>query len=139
MSQGPFLLVVTRDGKSETHAFHQDVVTIGRSRECDLYLPDRLISRLHCRVERLDGAFVLVDAGAQNPAKMRGRPVLRAELKVGEGFALGNYEIALAMWERGFYVRWGGDTLQFAPPFVAEKSDLDALFNTLNDIIPTVA
>ena len=49
------------------------------------------------------------------------------------------YEIALAMWERGFYVRWGGDTLQFAPPFVAEKSDLDALFNTLNDVIPTVA
>jgi transcriptional regulator with GAF, ATPase, and Fis domain len=28
---------------------------------------------------------------------MRGRPVLRAELKVGENFALGNYEIALAL------------------------------------------
>ena len=48
------------------------------------------------------------------------------------------YEIALAMWERGFYVRWGGDTLQFAPPFVTEKADLDQLFNTLNDVIPTV-
>jgi pSer/pThr/pTyr-binding forkhead associated (FHA) protein len=97
MSQGPFLLVVTRDGKSETHAFHQDVVSIGRSRECDLFLPDRLISRIHCRVERTDGTFALVDAGAQNPAKLRGRPVLRAELKVGEAFALGAYEIALGM------------------------------------------
>ncbi len=64
MSTGPFLLVVTRDGKSETHAFHQAVVTIGRSRECDLFLPDRLISRLHCRVERQEGLFVLADAGA---------------------------------------------------------------------------
>jgi len=99
MSQGPFLLVVTRDGKSETHAFHQDVVTIGRSRECDLFLPDRLVSRLHCRVERQDGLFALVDAGAQNPAKLRGRPVLRAELKAGEAFAVGNYEIALQLPE----------------------------------------
>jgi beta-alanine--pyruvate transaminase len=48
------------------------------------------------------------------------------------------WEIALKMYDRGFYVRWGGDTLQFAPPFVAEKSDLDALFNTLNDVIPSV-
>ncbi|HZN41416.1 MAG TPA: sigma 54-interacting transcriptional regulator [Planctomycetota bacterium] len=97
MSQGPFLLVVTRDGKAETHAFHQDVVSIGRSRECELFLPDRLISRIHCRIERTDGVFALVDAGAQNPAKMRGRPVLRAELKVGESFTLGNYEITLGM------------------------------------------
>ncbi len=50
MSEGPFLLVVSHDDKSETHAFNKDVVTIGRSRECDLFLPDRLISRIHCRV-----------------------------------------------------------------------------------------
>lgn len=49
------------------------------------------------------------------------------------------YEIALAMWERGFYVRWGGDTLQLAPPFVSTREDLDRLFQTLRDVIPTVA
>ncbi|MBX3464857.1 MAG: sigma 54-interacting transcriptional regulator [Planctomycetes bacterium] len=97
MSQGTFLLVVTCDGKSETHTFQQDVVSIGRSRDCDLFLPDRLVSRIHCRVERADGGFVLVDAGAQNPAKLRGRPVLRAELKVGDSFALGGCEVRLAL------------------------------------------
>ena len=97
MSNGPFQLIVNHGGKSETHAFHQAVVTIGRSRECDLFLPDRLISRLHCRVERQEGLFVLADAGAQNPAKLRGRPVLRAELKIGETFAVGNYEITLGI------------------------------------------
>ena len=66
-------------------------------------------------------------AGAMTIAAKPGEPLRRP------------YEIALAMWERGFYVRWGGDTLQFAPPFVAEKSDLDALFNTLNDVLPMVA
>lgn len=97
MSEGPFLLVVSHDDKPETHAFHKDVVTIGRSRECDLFLPDRLISRIHCRVERQDGLFVLVDAGAQNPAKMHGRPVMRAEIKVGDTFAVGAYEITLSV------------------------------------------
>tara|TARA_R110002072_G_scaffold228234_2_gene385029 strand:+ start:11062 stop:13065 length:2004 start_codon:yes stop_codon:yes gene_type:complete len=97
MSEGPFLLVVSHDEKSETHAFHKDVVSIGRSRECDLFLPDRLISRIHCRVERQDGVFALVDAGAQNPAKMHGRPVLRAEMKVGDSFVVGAYEVTLSV------------------------------------------
>ncbi|MEC8253157.1 MAG: sigma 54-interacting transcriptional regulator [Planctomycetota bacterium] len=96
MSEGAFLLVVSHDDKSETHAFHKDVVTIGRSRDCDLFLPDRLISRIHCRVERADGGFALVDAGAQNPAKLRGRPVMRASLAVGDQFVVGSYEITLA-------------------------------------------
>ena len=97
MSSGPFLLIVAHDGKTETHAFHQAVVTVGRSRECDLFLPDRLISRVHCRVERQEGLYVLADAGAQNPAKLRGRPVMRAELKVGETFTVGNYEVTLGL------------------------------------------
>ena len=97
MSQGPFLLIVAHAGETETHAFHQPVVSIGRSRECDLLLADRLISRIHCRVERQEGVFVLADAGAQNPAKLRGRPVMRAELKVGETFQVGPYEITLGL------------------------------------------
>ena len=43
----------------------------------------------------------------------------------GPELAAMQYSAALAMWERGFYVRWGGDTLQFAPPFVTQKEDLD--------------
>jgi adenosylmethionine-8-amino-7-oxononanoate aminotransferase len=35
---------------------------------------------------------------------------LQIEARAGEPLRR-PYEIALAMWERGFYVRWGGDTL----------------------------
>ncbi|MEQ1632069.1 MAG: sigma 54-interacting transcriptional regulator, partial [Planctomycetota bacterium] len=97
MSQGTFLLLVARDGLVETHAFRQDAVTIGRSHECDLLLPDRLISRMHCRVERVDEGFALVDLGAQNPARLRNRPVVRAELRPGESFTIGSYEITLSV------------------------------------------
>jgi len=97
MSQGSFLLLVARDGQTETHAFRQDAVSIGRSRECDLCLPDRLISRTHCRIERIDDCYALVDAGAANPARLRNRPVVRAELKVGDSFQCGAYEITLVL------------------------------------------
>ena len=38
-------------------------------------------------------------------------------------------------WERGVYVRYGGDTLQFGPPFVIEKNDLDRIFNVVADAL----
>jgi hypothetical protein len=32
------------------------------------------------------------------------------------------YEIAMNCWKKGFYVRYGGDTIQLAPPFISEKA-----------------
>ena len=43
------------------------------------------------------------------------------------------YEIAMAMLKKGFYVRYGGDTIQLAPPFVCEKADIDRLVSALGD------
>ena len=34
----------------------------------------------------------------------------------------------LALWEAGFYVRYGGDTLQFGPPFGSTAAELEQLF-----------
>jgi transcriptional regulator with GAF, ATPase, and Fis domain len=96
MPHGPFQLLVRRDGALATHAFRQDVVTIGRGADCDLVLNDRMVSRRHCRIERLDGgAFVLVDDGAQNPARLHGKPVARAEIRTGESFVVGGSEVTL--------------------------------------------
>jgi len=43
------------------------------------------------------------------------------------------YDIAMAMLKKGFYVRYGGDTIQLAPPFVCEKADIDRLVSALGD------
>jgi beta-alanine--pyruvate transaminase len=45
------------------------------------------------------------------------------------------YQIAQAMWQQGFYVRYGGDTIQIAPPFTVTKEEIDSLFNALGDTI----
>ena len=43
------------------------------------------------------------------------------------------YEIAMRCLEKGFYVRYGGDTIQLAPPFIIEKSEIDSLINALGE------
>lgn len=49
------------------------------------------------------------------------------------------YEIAMNCWKKGFYVRFGGDTIQLAPPFVSEKAEIDRLVNALGDALAETA
>ncbi len=106
-----FQLVVRNDTGQVSHTFRKDVVTIGRGQDCDLFLADRLVSRLHCRIEQQDGVFSLVDAGAQNPARLQGRPVARAVLRPGDVFTVGASEIQIQLQPRAGSVVVGETSL----------------------------
>ena len=45
------------------------------------------------------------------------------------------FEVAMSCWKKGFYVRYGGDTLQLAPPFIVEKAEIDRLVNAVGDAL----
>jgi beta-alanine--pyruvate transaminase len=45
------------------------------------------------------------------------------------------FEIAMKCLEKGVYVRYGGDTIQLAPPFIIEKAEIDRLVDVLADAI----
>jgi beta-alanine--pyruvate transaminase len=45
------------------------------------------------------------------------------------------FEIAMWCWERGLYLRYGADTLQFGPAFVMEKADIAGMFNIVGDAL----
>ncbi len=47
------------------------------------------------------------------------------------------FEIAMAMLDCGFYVRYGGDTIQLAPPFISTPAEIDSLVNALGDVLTT--
>ena len=42
------------------------------------------------------------------------------------------FDAAMKLWKAGFYVRFGGDTLQFGPTFNSKAQDLDRLFDAVN-------
>lgn len=106
----------------------------------DLLLKDKLIKRVQMLaphfengIHALKGRKHVADirnyglAGALTLAPLPGEPARRP------------YEVAMRCWERGLYVRYGGDTLQFGPPFVIEKSDLDRMFNIVADSLDAQA
>ncbi|QSL92792.1 aspartate aminotransferase family protein [Ectopseudomonas toyotomiensis] len=45
------------------------------------------------------------------------------------------FEAGMALWKAGFYVRFGGDTLQFGPTFNTQPQELDRLFNAVGDML----
>ncbi|MBV8250945.1 MAG: aspartate aminotransferase family protein [Comamonas sp.] len=49
------------------------------------------------------------------------------------------YEIAMKCRDAGFYVRYGGDTIQLAPPFISEKAEIERLINALGDALQATA
>jgi beta-alanine--pyruvate transaminase len=49
------------------------------------------------------------------------------------------YDIAMAMLKKGFYVRYGGDTIQLAPPFITTPAQIDSLINALGETINQTA
>ncbi|MCE5990143.1 aspartate aminotransferase family protein [Pseudomonas sp. 5FOS] len=45
------------------------------------------------------------------------------------------YEAAMKLWKAGFYVRFGGDTLQFGPTFNTTPQELDRLFDAVGETL----
>ena len=62
-------------------------------------------------------------AGALQLAPRDGDPLVRP------------FEAAMRLWRRGFYVRCGGDTLQFGPPFPSSAAELDRLFDAVGEVL----
>jgi beta-alanine--pyruvate transaminase len=49
------------------------------------------------------------------------------------------FEVAMKCLANGVYVRYGGDTIQLAPPFIVDKTEIDRLVNVLGDALAATA
>lgn len=49
------------------------------------------------------------------------------------------FEVAMRMWEKGFLVRYGGDTIQLAPHFVMEREQMASLVGALSETLAELA
>jgi beta-alanine--pyruvate transaminase len=81
------------------------------------------------RLHGVKGAKHIVDirncglAGAIQIAPREGDAIVRP------------FEAGMALWKAGFYVRFGGDTLQFGPTFNAKPEDLDRMFDAVGEAL----
>ena len=68
-------------------------VVLGRSRSCDIRLPDVNVSRRHAEVRQEGATYWIVDLDSMNGTVVNGRPVERERLRDGDTITLGSTEI----------------------------------------------
>ena len=91
---GPHRLgvLLLRQGKESDRAFElrTDRVTIGRSRESDIFLDDPAVSRVHAIVTRdAAGAYCICDQDSANGTYVNSQPISEQVLEDGDEIQVG--------------------------------------------------
>lgn len=71
--------LVPLDG-SEPIEIVKDLTVVGRKEACDLCLPLKSVSKMHCILVKTDGLLLLRDLGSTNGTRVNGQRVRRAAL-----------------------------------------------------------
>ena len=77
---GPYLTVVISHTEVQRRPFHK-ALTLGRSLECDLCLPDPMMSREHCRIEpAVEGdGWAVIDLNSRNGTFVNAKRVMERQ------------------------------------------------------------
>ena len=85
--------VVTLTVAGEKHEITSPKVVLGRSRACDVHVPDVNVSRRHAELRQEGATYWIVDLGSTNGTVLNGQSVERERLKDGDRITLGSTEI----------------------------------------------
>jgi Protein of unknown function (DUF3662)/FHA domain len=75
------------------HRLTKRVSTLGRSRDCDVTVPDPNASRVHAEIRHIGLDYYLVDMGSTNGTEVNGQVVKRHALADGDTIVMGTTEI----------------------------------------------
>ena len=90
----PHLRLTSGNGPSEVFALSADRVVLGRSHDCDLILPDVLLSRRHAEVVRGPQGWLLRDLGSLNGTCVNGVRVERdVPLRDGDRIGMSDWTL----------------------------------------------
>ncbi len=82
--------------KGRTWKLAQGTYTIGRDSDCDVVLPDRSVSRVHCRVTVDGGTVTLADLESANGSWRNGQKISTCTLSPGDELRLGSISLLLS-------------------------------------------
>jgi transcriptional regulator with GAF, ATPase, and Fis domain len=85
----PHLMAISGPLKGQLQPLAGRPVTIGRSRESDMLLPDTAASRAHCTVRPHEDGYELVDLESRNGTFVNGVPVTHRLLRHGDAIRIG--------------------------------------------------
>jgi hypothetical protein len=85
------LVTVTMNGAR--HEIDKRRVVFGRSKDCDIQLPDPNASRRHAELRQEGAAYWLIDLDSTNGTLVNGRRAARARLESGDTITIGSTEL----------------------------------------------
>lgn len=88
-------LLVARHGPNEgaSYRLDQDVTTVGRHPDSDIFLDDITVSRRHVRISRADAGYRLEDVGSLNGTYVNRERVDEARIDHGDEVQVGRYRL----------------------------------------------
>ncbi len=107
--------LIPLDGASAINLV-KDLTLVGRKEECDLCLPHKSVSKMHCVIVKTDGLLMLRDLGSTNGTRVNGQRVRRAALLPNDQLTIAHYKFRVAF----------GPEEQAAPPPQDYTQQLDA-------------
>jgi pSer/pThr/pTyr-binding forkhead associated (FHA) protein len=91
---GPALVVRAGGGREgEVFSATGGRTTIGRSPDCDIFLDDVTVSRVHAEVIRLDDTFTIRDLGSLNGTFVNRRRIDQQRLEEDDEVQIGKYRM----------------------------------------------
>ena len=81
------------------YEIRKETLSIGRSRESDIFLEDLAVSRLHASIINMGGNYALRDEGSANGTKVNGQTVNKYQpypLQEGDKIQLGQTVLVFA-------------------------------------------
>jgi hypothetical protein len=88
------LIALTANG--ERHEITKRRSTIGRSKECDVQIPDPNVSRRHAELTQEGATYWIVDLDSTNGIEVNGKRAKRAKLAHGDTVKMGSTEITFS-------------------------------------------
>jgi hypothetical protein len=85
--------VVTLTVNGERHEIDKRRVVIGRSRDCDIQVPDANVSRRHAELRQEGTTYWIVDLDSTNGVAVNGRRQSRTKLQSGDTITLGATDV----------------------------------------------
>ena len=87
------LLVLTGELRGREIDILSETITLGKSRSCDVVLPDESVSRVHAEIRREGESYRLRDRGSTNGSFVGGARVTDAYLKPGDVLGVGKVQL----------------------------------------------
>ncbi|MFH1707803.1 MAG: FHA domain-containing protein [Planctomycetota bacterium] len=91
--------IIVKEENKPTRDFAVDKfpLTIGRSKDNTIRVPNPFLSREHCRIEQVGGTFQIVDLDSKNGLSVNGQPARSAAIKNGDVITIGNNTFTLVV------------------------------------------